>query len=39
MEWHWPRSRWEKAIKEAGFAIEESLVGLSPSWEFVWILR
>ncbi len=38
-EWHWKRTTWENAIREAELKIVQSIRGPSPMWEFIWVLE
>ena len=38
-EWHLTRETWEQHLYSAGFEIIETLQGLNPAYEFVWVLK
>ena len=38
-EWHWLRSTWEQATRDAGLEIVKGYKGALPEAEFIWVLK
>lgn len=38
-EWHLKRETWEQVLLDNGFETVQTLTGLHPAWEFIWVLR